>query len=47
MKAIISPNVRIRHPEHFEIGEHSIACQLVFVGKEEVRAEALQPRVLG
>ena len=24
MKPIISPHVRIRHPEHFEIGEHSI-----------------------
>jgi acetyltransferase-like isoleucine patch superfamily enzyme len=24
MKPIISPNVRIRHPEHFEIGEDSI-----------------------
>jgi acetyltransferase-like isoleucine patch superfamily enzyme len=24
MKPIISPNVRIRHPEHFDIAEHSI-----------------------
>jgi acetyltransferase-like isoleucine patch superfamily enzyme len=24
MKAIVSPHVRIRHPEHFEIGEYSI-----------------------
>jgi acetyltransferase-like isoleucine patch superfamily enzyme len=24
MKAIVSPNTRIRHPEHFEIGEDSI-----------------------
>lgn len=24
MKPIISPNVRIRHPEHFEIGDYSI-----------------------
>ena len=24
MKAIVSPNVRIRHPEQFEIGEYSI-----------------------
>lgn len=24
MKAIISPNIRVRHPEHFEIGDYSI-----------------------
>src|SRR5262245_29038135 len=24
MKPIISPNVRIRHPEHFAVGDHSI-----------------------
>ena len=24
LKPIVSPNVRIRHPEHFEIGEYSI-----------------------
>lgn len=24
MKPIISPNVRVRHPQHFEIGEYSI-----------------------
>ena len=30
MKPIISPHARIRHPEHFEIGEYSIVDGMVF-----------------
>src|SRR5439155_662363 len=31
LKPIVSPNTRIRHPEHFEIGEHSIVDDFCYI----------------
>ena len=31
MKPIISPNTRIRHPEHFEIGDYSIVDDFCYI----------------
>ena len=31
MKALVSPNTRIRHPEHFEIGSYSIVDDFCYI----------------